>query len=183
MKILFPHNLPAELRLVEEADAEKLFDLIDRNRQHLRRWLPWLDGNMSIDDTRTFIRHSQEQYSSKKGFQSTIWSENEIAGIIGYHPIDWQNRSVMIGYWLGEQFQGKGIMTAACRALVNHAFHEFKLHRVEIKCATGNTKSCAIPERLLFTKEGIIKDGEWLYDHFVDLVLYRMLDHEWKNLR
>ena len=74
-------------------------------------------------------------------------------------------------------------MTAACRALVNYAFHEFKLHRVEIKCATGNTKSCAIPERLLFTKEGIIKDGEWLYDHFVDLVIYRMLDHEWKNLR
>ena len=56
----------------------------------------------------------------------------------------------MIGYWLGEQFQGKGIMTAACRVLVNYAFNEFKLHRVEIKCATGNTKSCAIPERLLF---------------------------------
>ena len=183
MKILFPHNLPAELRLVEEADAEKLFNLIDQNRLHLRSWLPWLDGNMSIDDTRMFIRHSQEQYSSKKGFQSAIWFENEIAGIIGYHPIDWQNRSVMIGYWLGGQFQGKGIMTAACRALVNHAFNEFKLHRVEIKCATGNTKSCAVPERLLFMKEGIIKDGEWLYDHFVDLVLYRMLADEWKSFR
>ncbi len=181
MTIPFSHDFPAELRLVEGADAQKLFDLIDRNRWHLRCWLPWLDGNMSIDDTQNFIRHSQEQYSSKKGFQAAVWSEDKIAGIIGYHPIDWQNRSVMIGYWLGEQFQGKGIMTAACRALVNYAFNEFKLHRVEIKCATGNTKSRAIPERLHFTKEGVIKDGEWLYDHFVDLVLYRMIEHEWKS--
>ncbi len=183
MRIPFPHNFPAELRLVNEAEAEKLFDLIVRNRQHLRSWLPWLDGNMSIDDTQAFIRHSQEQYSSKRGFQTSIWFKNEIAGIIGYHPIDWQNRSVMIGYWLGEQFQGKGIMTAACRVLVNYAFDEFKLHRVEIRCATGNTKSRAIPERLHFTNEGVIKDGEWLYDHFVDLVLYRMLAHEWKGVQ
>jgi len=181
MKISFPHNFPAELRLVEDNDAEMLFNLIDRNRRHLRQWLPWLDANTSIDDTRLFIRHSQEQFSSKKGFQAAIWFENKIAGIIGYHPIDWQNRSVMIGYWLGEEFQGKGIMTAACQALVHHAVDELKLHRIEIKCATGNTKSCAIPERLRFTKEGIIKDGEWLYDHFVDLVLYRMLDREWAN--
>ncbi len=74
-------------------------------------------------------------------------------------------------------------MTAACRAMVNHAFDELNLHRVEIKCATGNRKSCAIPERLGFTKEGVIKDGEWLYDRFVDLVLYRMLDQEWESLR
>ena len=51
MRIPFPHNFPAELRLVEEADAEKLFGLIDRNRQHLRRWLPWIDSNMTINDT------------------------------------------------------------------------------------------------------------------------------------
>lgn len=181
MIIPFPDNFPAELRLVEARDAETIFHLIDRNREHLRRWLPWLDGNMSIDDTQTFIRHSQEQYSSKRGFQTVIVYKDEIAGIIGYHPIDWQNRVVMIGYWLGGRFQGKGIMTEASRVLVNYAFNELKLHRVEIKCATGNTKSCAIPERLRFTKEGVIKDGEWLYDHFVDLVLYRMLAHEWKS--
>jgi len=183
MRILFPNNFPAELRLVEESDAEKLFTLIDQNRVHLRQWLPWLDGNTSVEDTYAFIRHSQEQYSSKKGFQAAITYKNEIAGIIGYHPIDWQDRSVMIGYWLGERFQGKGIMTEATRLLVHYAFIELLLHRVEIRCATGNTKSCAIPERLHFVKEGVVKDGEWLYDHFVDLVLYRMLVHEWEGGR
>ena len=183
MRILFPNIFPSELHLVEEADADKLFALIDRDRAHLRQWLPWLDGNTSVEDTYAFIRHAQEQYASKKGFQAVITYKNETAGIIGYHPIDWQNRCVMIGYWLGEDFQGKGIMTEASRILVNYAFNELLLHRVEIRCATGNTKSCAIPERLHFVKEGVIKDGEWLYDHFVDLVLYRMLVHEWHNVR
>jgi len=183
MIIPFLHNFPAELRLVGDNDAEMLFRLIERNRRHLRQWLPWLDANTSIDYTRSFVRQSQEQFSNKRGFQTAIWFDNAIAGIIGYHPIDWQNRAAMIGYWLGEEFQSKGIMTAACQALVNHAINELKLHRVEIRCATGNTRSCAIPERLRFTREGVIKDGEWLYDHFVDLVLYRMLDREWKEVQ
>ena len=85
----------------------------------------------------------------------------------------------MIGYWLGEEFQGKGIMTAASRILIHYAFDEFQLNRVEIRCAVGNTRSRAIPERLGFIQEGMIGDGEWLYDHYVDLIVYRMLAREW----
>lgn len=183
MKISFPRNLPAELRLVEDSDAERLFALVDRNRQHLRQWLPWLDTNASLEDTATFIHHAREQHFHNKGFQAGIWYNETLAGIIGYHPIDWQNKIAMIGYWLGEEFQGKGIVTEASRLLVCYAFDEFQLNRVEIRCAVGNTRSCAIPERLKFTKEGVIKDGEWLYDHFVDLVVYGMLAREWRTAR
>ena len=171
------------LRLVEESDDEELFALIDRNRAHLRGWLPWLDGNTTIDDSRAFILHSKEQHFSNRGFQAGVWYENKLAGIIGYHPIDWQNRIVMIGYWLGKEYQGKGIMTESCRLLINYAFDEYNLNRVEIRSATGNSKSCAIPERLGLTREGVIRDGEWLYDHFVDLFLYSMLATRWKELR
>jgi ribosomal-protein-serine acetyltransferase len=169
--------------LLEESDAEELFAFIDRNRAHLREWLPWLDDNTTIDDSRAFILHSKEQHFSNSGFQAGVWYENKLAGIIGYHPIDWQNRIVMIGYWLGKEYQGKGIMTESCRLLINYGFDEFNLNRVEIRCATGNSKSCAIPERLGFTNEGIVRDGEWLYDHFVDLSLYSMLATRWRELR
>jgi len=183
VKIAFPRNFPAELRLIEDSDAEMLFALVDRNRQHLRQWLPWLESNTSLADTATFIHHAREQHIRNKGFQAGIWYHEALAGIVGYHPIDWQNRIVMIGYWLGEEFQDKGIMTEASRILVSHAFDEYQLNRVEIRCATANTRSCAIPERLRFIKEGIIKDGEWLYDHFVDLIVYRMLAREWRDVR
>jgi ribosomal-protein-serine acetyltransferase len=84
-----------------------------------------------------------------------------------------------LGYWLGEEYQGKGLVTAACRALVEHAFGELGLNRVVISCATENEKSCAIPERLGFRREGIERQAEWLYDHFVDHVTYSALASEW----
>ena len=70
-------------------------------------------------------------------------------------------------------------MTRACAAMVSYAFREWPLNRVQIRCATGNVRSCAIPQRLGFTREGVIRQSEWLYDHFVDLVLYSMLASEW----
>jgi ribosomal-protein-serine acetyltransferase len=182
VKLSFPRNLPAELRPIEDSDAEQLFALVDGNRQHLRQWLPWLDGNTSLADTVSFIRSAREQQLHNRGFQAGIWYNRSMAGIIGYHPIDWQNRIVMIGYWLGEAFQGKGIMTESSRILVHYAFDEYQMNRVEIRCAEENARSRAIPERLGFVQEGRIGDGEWLYDHFVDLIVYRMLAREW-NVR
>jgi ribosomal-protein-serine acetyltransferase len=54
---------------------------------------------------------------------------------------------------------------------------------VEIGCAPGNRKSCAIPERLGFTREGVLRQREWLYDHFVDHVVYGILAEEWRARR
>ena len=71
-------------------------------------------------------------------------------------------------------------MTRSCKALVNFVFDEIGLNRVEIRAAVHNWKSRAIPERLGFTQEGIIRDAEWLYDHYVDHVVYGMLKREWR---
>src|SRR3712207_8983550 len=51
------------------------------------------------------------------------------------------------------------------------SFLELGLNRVSIACATENKKSCAIPERLGFRREGVQRQAEWLYDHFVDHVI------------
>ena len=182
MKIELLNNFPAELRPFEEKDADALFDLVERNRAYLKQWLPWLDANTTLNDTLAFIRHSMEHYRLDRSIQAGIWYQNELAGAIGHHPIDWPNKVVMVGYWLGEGYQGKGIMTEACRAFVNFSLSEYKLNRVEIRCATGNVKSCAIPSRLGFTVEGTIRSGEWLYDHFVDLIIYGMLSRDWPSL-
>jgi ribosomal-protein-serine acetyltransferase len=74
-------------------------------------------------------------------------------------------------------------VTAACRALVDHAFEELGLNRVSIACATENKESCAILERLGFRREGIVRQAEWLYDHFVDHVVYATLASEWQTRR
>ncbi|KPV42330.1 GNAT family N-acetyltransferase [Alicyclobacillus ferrooxydans] len=163
------------LKLLELQDAKDVFTLTDGNRTYLREWLPWVDSTVTVDDTTAFIQSTLKQFAANHGFQAGILYKHQLVGVIGLHGIHWGNRSSSIGYWLGENFQGNGIMTEACKAAVNIAFGEYGLNRVEIRAAVENHKSRAIPERLGFQQEGICRQAEWLYDHYVDHVIYGML--------
>lgn len=168
------------LRQLMMSDADELFALVDANRAHLRRWLPWLDRTLTAGDTGSFIESTLRQHEDRQGFQTAILCDGRIAGIIGFHRIDWTNRLTSLGYWLGESWQGRGLMTASCQALVDHAFSALNLNRVAIGCATGNARSRAIPQRLGFVHEGTLRDAEWLYDHYVDHEIYAQLQREWR---
>ena len=170
------------LRLPQEHEAKELIALIDANRGHLREWLPWLDTQTSVSTSVGFIRACLERERTMGAFTGLIWHAGRLSGVAGFNSVDRMNRSGQIGYWLCRDAQGSGIMTACCRTLINYAFdvtHGLGLHRVTIGVAPENHKSRAIPERLGFREEGRIRDAEWLYDHFVDHVLYGMLRSEW----
>lgn len=171
------------LKTLVPEDAFELFTLIDRNRNHLRQWLPWVDATRTIENTIAFIESALQQKLSNAGFQCGIWYYNHLAGIIGYHTIDWGNKNVEIGYWLAKEYEGKGIMTKACRALIDYAFDEYQLHRVQIRCAVENHRSRALIERLGLIQEGIMRQAEFLYDHYVDLYVYGITVDEWKALK
>lgn len=172
-----------ELHLLTENDAAAIYLLIESNRAYLREWLPWIDYTQSVEDEQAFISNACIQYQNNQSFIYAIWYQQQIVGTIGYNQLDWTNRKVDIGYWLAAQYQGKGIMTRSCRALIGYAFDDLKLNKVEIRCATMNTHSCAIPQRLGFIQEGTMRQAEWLYDHYVDLKLYGLLASEWQRQR
>ena len=169
------------LHLLEEGDAEELFALVDENRAYLRQWLPWLDQNTHVDHTRSFIRLSRQQHQDGNGFVCAIRWRGTLAGVVGLHGIDRANRKTSIGYWIAEAHQGRGLVTRSCAALLPYLFDDLGLNCVEIGCAVGNAKSNAVPQRLGFTKEGILRQREWLYDHFVDHVVYGLLASEWRR--
>ncbi|HVF45240.1 MAG TPA: GNAT family protein [Pyrinomonadaceae bacterium] len=169
-----------ELRPVDERYAEELTALVRRDIAHLKPWMPWATDRYSVEDAREFIRRQIRQYAEDQGFATLVFFGGRVAGSIGYNLIDWSNRKTDIGYWLGAEFLGRGIMTKACRALIEHAFKELRLNRVEIYCAVENRRSRRIPERLGFTEEGVHRQAEWVHDHFKDLVSYSMLAREWR---
>ena len=88
------------LRLLEERHARTLFVAVERERERLRPWLPWVDATRTEEDTLSFIRSVLEQFAENRGFAAGIWSGARLAGTIGVHRIDWINRRVEIGYWL-----------------------------------------------------------------------------------
>ncbi len=167
-----------ELRLLEERHSAVVYALADRNREHLREWFAWVDATRSEDDILAFIRRSLNQLASNSGFSAGIWEQERYAGQISLHKVDWLNRRAEIGFWLGREFQGRGMVTDACRAVTRHALVELGLNRVEIRCATGNAKSKGIPLRLGFTLEGVLRQAELLHDQYVDVEVYSMLRSE-----
>ena len=172
-------NENVSLTLFEKRDAKELFTVVNESRNYLREWLPWVDKMQSEADYEPIIEMWLKQFSSEDGFQAGILYEGKIVGMVGFHGIDWMNKKTSIGYWLAEQYQGNGIMTDAVKSLLDIAFTKYKLNRVEILCGVKNVKSRHIPERLGFKEDGIIRDAEFLYDHYHDCVLYSMLAKEW----
>ena len=168
-----------ELRLLEERHADELFALTDKHRAYLREWLPWLDATKKVRDTVEFIKGTLKQFAEDNGFSAGIWLDGALVGVIGLHGINRPNRWATIGYWLAEDAQGKGVMTRACRAVVDHLIGDIGLNRIGIACATENRKSRAIPERLGFKQEGIQRQVEWLYGKPLDHAVYSVLASEW----
>ena len=167
------------LRLLEEADANELHALIEANRDHLAPWMPWA-ADETLEGTLEFIRLTRRQLAANDGFQTAIVRRGRIAGVIGFHRVDWPNRATSIGYWLDERQQGRGIMTRAVRALVDHALVEWRLNRVEIRAAPENRRSRAIPDRLGFREEGVLHESEKVGERYLDSVVYGMLASAWQ---
>ena len=173
-------NEEVSLKLLEMEDAKEIFALVDESREYLREWLPWVDHMKNEKDYEPVIEMWLKQFSSHDGYQAGILYNGKLAGMVGFHGIDWSNKKASIGYWLAKNFQGNGIMTTAVKGLIDQAFQEYELNRVEIQCGVENKKSRAIPERIGFKQDGIIRDAEYLYDHFHDTILYSLLAREWK---
>ncbi|MFC0559116.1 GNAT family N-acetyltransferase [Halalkalibacter alkalisediminis] len=180
---MFIHKVDEDvsLKLIELRDADRVFNLTNNSRNYLRQWLPWLDFTTKLEDTQEFIKMCLKDFAENKSINAVILFKGEIVGIAGFNRINWSNKTASIGYWLGEEYQGNGIVTKVAKALTSYAFNDLKLNKVEIRAAVGNLKSRNIPERLGFINEGCIRQSEWLYDHYVDSVVYGMLAHEWNN--
>jgi ribosomal-protein-serine acetyltransferase len=162
------------LRLLRESDAEELYAVIEESRAYLAEWLPWA-AEQTLERTAEFIRKAHKQLEENNGFQTAIVLDGGIVGSVGFTGIRWDARATGLGYWLAEANQGRGLMTRAVAALTRHALEELDLNRVEIQVATDNPRSRAIPERLGFQQEGVLREYEQVGDRYLDIVVYSLL--------
>jgi len=170
-----------ELRPLNLRDAKALFSLVEANRERLRRWLPWPDTNRSVLDTRAFILRVRAHARAGIGQSFGLWWEGALVGTAGFVWIDAANHSAAIGYWLAQEAEGHGLMSAAVKALLRHGFRTLKLNRIEIRVGVRNRRSRAIPERLGFRHEGTLRQAECLAERHVDHAVYGLLASEWRK--
>ena len=174
-------NQDIRLDLLNEKHAVGMFQLIDSNREHLREWMMFIDGIDSIDSVYGFIEESKNYYSKGLEHAFVIFYKGEMVGRIGLNKIDGRNKIGEINYWLSEKYQGKGIVVLSCQRLIDYAFDELQLNRLEIKCGANNQRSIAIPKKLNFIREGIIRQSKRLYNDWLDVKLFSLLKDDYHN--
>jgi ribosomal-protein-serine acetyltransferase len=170
------------MKLLRRRHARSLYSLTDRNRDRLRRWMPWVDRVHGIAGTLNFIEQGLGQSNNGAGFQSGIWVDGDLVGVVGTHRIDWENRSTGLGYWIDGAQEGRGIVSRCVGAVLDYLFATLHLHRVEIRAATDNQRSRAVPERLGFRLEGVMRQDHRVGNVWQDLAVYGILRSEWSGL-
>ena len=168
------------LREVDGADAEELHALIEANRARLSEFMPWAAGQ-TPEDTAEFVAAAERQSSEGTAVHTAIVEGERIVGIVGVHVLDWDNSTLSLGYWIGDEHEGRGVALRAVRALCEHGFSEWGLNRIEIRAAEENSRSQRLAERLGFRQEGLLREAQIVNGETRDLRLYAVLADEWNR--
>lgn len=179
MKIDVNKNVHLELWTTNHAEAT--FKMIDKNRKFLRQWLNFVDNMNTIEQIFKYSISALQRNADGLEAGFVIFENGKAVGRIGINRIVKENRIGEIGYWIIKSAEGKGIITECSKAMLDYGFSSLGLNRIEIKCATENLKSARVPEKLNFTKEGVLRQAECLNGKFVDLYLFSCLKNEWKE--
>ncbi len=166
---------------ISDTYAPALFAIVARDREHLRQWQNWPDTIRTLNDMHDLIRISQTKTRQQLGYDMVILHDDVVAGKVGIVYIDHRTGTAEIGYWLGADFQGLGLVTRATWLITGHVICVNEVSNVYVRCAAPNLRSRAIPERLGFVYAGIQRQQVWIHGEPLDDTLYVMTAKAWYN--
>ncbi|MDU0156418.1 GNAT family N-acetyltransferase [Bacillus cabrialesii] len=167
------------LRPLEVTDAEDNLRLQSENRDFFEQFsMIRADDYYSVEGQRKRIAEYQERMKKDTEYHFGIFtvSDDTLIGTVSlFQIIRGALQTAFIGYFLDKAHNGKGLMTEAVRLIVDYAFHELKLHRIEAGVMPRNLGSMRVLEKAGFHKEGIARknvkiNGIW-EDHQVLAIL------------
>ena len=173
----FP-NLETErllLRRVNDNDANEIFAL--RSNPETMKYIP-RPLVKSIDDALEHIAMIDAKIESNEGINWAItYKDNpKLIGIIGHYRIKPENYRAEIGYMLLPEYHGKGIVSEAVKEAINYGFNEMKLHSIEAIIDPENFGSERVLQKCGFVKEAHLKENAFYEGHFLDTVIYSILN-------
>lgn len=168
------------LHLLQEHHYHDLFALIDKNRAYLEPTMG-RDLDTTSEITRESCLLAKKRFAEKGSIFALITYKGQSAGMISLQDRTGQSLGgAEIGYWLGEEFTGNGIITRATKTLTDYAFSHWDVQRVFLGIATDNQPSIAVAERLNFTLEGTLRQNDKTDDKWIDRHIYSVIKDEWQ---
>lgn len=169
-----------ELKVIPKSDYIKKFYAMAANREFLYEYMDYV-YDITLDTELFSVNKWIGMYNAGLGFEAGIYIKNEIAGMCGLR-VDRLNDKAEIGYWLAKKYNGQGIMTDVVKNVLSIGFESYKLNKIIIETVDSNYKSQAIPKRLGFRFDGILRKDQKLHGEYRDLYVFSILKKEWEIL-
>ncbi len=169
------------LRTFIEEDAQALFDAINKSRSHLHPWLNWVNKTTKPEHSLEFIENSLLEQNNQNGLALGIFYNGTVIGGIGLLNWDQNVKLAHVGYWIGKEYEGRGIITRCLIQFIDFLFGKIGLNKIEIRFVPSNTRSAAVAARLGFKTEGILRQCILSNGLINDLVITGLLKSEWNR--
>lgn len=188
----------ARLRPLEPRHAKEFLAHIDRARPTVDPWIPWATFSTDLPSATAVLQRYADRQAADTGRLYGIWVDSgtpsdgtatggTLVGGVMFPRFDAASGVCEIGCWTEAAGEGHGLVTQACRALVDWAFGERGMSRIEWVAAVDNTRSSAVARRLGMTMEGVMRQ---LTPYLTpgqeegtrrDCELWSLLAEEWKR--
>ncbi|MBW5485202.1 GNAT family N-acetyltransferase [Streptomyces bambusae] len=139
--------------------AEEFFAHIERGREYIGEFVPFPDRSKDLEGARNLLGGNAHKAADDGVRLYGIRLDGTLVGGVLFAAFDAAGGNAEIGCWLEPAGVGKGLVTKACRILLDYAFTERGIHRVEWHAASGNKRSLAVAERLGMTREGVMRQN------------------------
>ncbi|WP_337102692.1 GNAT family N-acetyltransferase [Paenibacillus sp. YIM B09110] len=154
------------IRMPRPGDGKVVCEAVNASIEELKPWMKWAQSLHTEYDSEVGIREAHVKFLRRENLRLLVFLKDsgQFIASSSLHNMDWDVRKFEIGYWIDTRYSGKGYMTEAVQGICDFAFSQLNARRLEIRCDTKNTKSKAIPERLRFNLEGVIRNEDLSVD-------------------
>lgn len=166
----------------EEDLASTMFSYVEKDRERLGQFLPWVPFVKTVEDELNYIKHTHKCWDEKTVFDYGIFrkTDNVYMGNIGIHSINWDSNRCEVGYWILGDFEGQGYMSEPLQLLEAHVF-ELGFHRIEVRCSSINQRSAGVPISCGYLYDGVLKENSIEQGKYRDTFIFSKLVQHYKK--
>lgn len=135
--------------------AEQVHEGVLDSMETLVPWMPWTEKPMTLEERKEMAvrKYTEFLLRDESIMLIALTHDGRFVAATGYNKVDWQMRTIEIGYWCRTAEIGKGYVTEAANALARYAYEVMRMRKVTIGMDSENVASENVALRLGMTKE------------------------------
>lgn len=171
-----------ELRTLEPWHGREFAEFLDRSRDYVGPWLPWMNVVIGEAEAGDWLSVRARKRAEDTFHMYGIWRGEELAGGAVFRIFDTDAKLCELGAWLAPEVTGRGLITRACALMIDWAVTERGMNRIEWRCDPDNVRSSAVARRLGMTCEGTLRQAYVnTAGEFADAEVWSVLAEEWRR--